>query len=113
MAVGVLVTSKAHTNFTSTLKESQSQEEFVKRLKALPRHAVDDHSQCDFHALVVCSCSSSKAREDIKCQGKTYKTRLRLDCKFHALHCKKAGVFSTLNHLHTFSVQAHCIMRSV
>ena len=77
--------SKAHTNFTSTLKESQSQEKFVKRLKALPRHAVDDHSQCDFHALVICSCGSCKAGEDIKCQGKPYKTRLQLDCKFHAL----------------------------
>ena len=36
----------------------QSQEEFVKRVKALPRHAVDDHSQCDYHPLVVCSCGA-------------------------------------------------------
>ena len=33
--------SKAHTNFTSILIEAQSQEEFVRRVKALPRHAVD------------------------------------------------------------------------
>ena len=31
--------SKAHTNFTSILMEAQSQEEFVKRLEALPKHA--------------------------------------------------------------------------
>ena len=37
--------SKAHTNFTSILIEAQSQDEFVRRVKALPRHAVDDHSQ--------------------------------------------------------------------
>ena len=27
----------------------------MRRVKALPRHAVDDHSQCDYHPLVVCS----------------------------------------------------------
>ena len=35
--------SKAHTNFTSILMEAQSQEEFVKRLEALPKHARDIH----------------------------------------------------------------------
>ena len=35
--------SKAHTNFTSILMEAQSQEEFVKRLEALPKHACDEH----------------------------------------------------------------------
>ena len=49
--------SKAHTNFTSILIEAQSQEEFVRRVKALPRHAVDDHSQCDYH-LVACEPDS-------------------------------------------------------
>ena len=47
---GCLTDTKAHTNFTSI---AQSQDEFVRRLKALPRHAVDDHSQCDYHPLVV------------------------------------------------------------
>ena len=49
---GCLSDTKAHTNFT------QSQDEFVRRVKALPRHAVDDHSQCDYHPLVVCSCGA-------------------------------------------------------
>ena len=74
--------SKAHTNLTSILIEAQSQEEVVRRVKALPRHAVDDHSQCDYHPLVVCSCG---ACDQIVCQGKPYKTKFRLDCKFHAL----------------------------
>ena len=59
--------SKAHTNFTSILIEAQSQDEFVRRVKALPRHAVDDHSQCDYHPLVVCSCEN---KDQISCQGK-------------------------------------------
>ena len=35
--------SKAHTNFTSILMEAQSQEEFVRRIQALPKHARDIH----------------------------------------------------------------------
>ena len=35
--------SKAHTNFTSILIEVKSQEEFVRRLTALPKHARDVH----------------------------------------------------------------------
>ena len=77
--------SKAHTNFTSILIEAQSQDEFVRRVKALPRHAVDDHSQCDYHPLVVCSCGACENKDQISCQGKPYKTKFRLDCKFHAL----------------------------
>ena len=59
----------------SILIEAQSQDEFVRRVKALPRHAVDDHSQCDYHPLVVCSCG---AKDLIACQEKR-------DCKLHAL----------------------------
>ncbi len=77
--------AKAHTNFTSILIAAQSQEEYVKHVKALPRHAVDDHSQCDYHPLVTCSCGACKNKEPIECTGKAYKTRFRLDCKFHAL----------------------------
>ena len=71
--------SKAHTNFTYI---AQSQEEFVRHVKVLPRHAVDDHSQCDYHPLVVCSCGACEYKDQIVCQGKPYKT---LYCKFHAL----------------------------
>ena len=59
--------SKAHTNFTSI---AQPQDEFVRRVKALPRHAVDDHSQCDYHPLVVCSCGACENKDQISCQGK-------------------------------------------
>ena len=64
--------SKAHTNFTSILIEAQSQDEFVRCVKALPRHAVDDHSQCDYHPLVVCSCGACENKDQISCQGKPY-----------------------------------------
>ena len=72
-------------SFTSILIEAQSQDEFVRRLKALPRHAVDDHSQCDYHPLVVCSCGACENNDQIACEGKAYKTKFRLDCNFHAL----------------------------
>ena len=39
--------------------EAQSQDEFVRRVRALPRHAVDDHSQCP---LVVCSVMHVRTR---------------------------------------------------
>lgn len=54
----------------------------MKCVKAIPRHAVDDHSQCNFHPLVTCSCGACMSNETIECEGKAYKTRLRLDCKF-------------------------------
>ena len=67
---GCLSDTKAHTNFTSILIEAQSQDEFVRRVKALPRHAVDDHPQCDYHPLVVCSCGACENKDQISCQGK-------------------------------------------
>ena len=65
MDVGVLVIPK-HTFLL---------DEFVRRVKALPRHAVDDHSQCDYHPLVVCSCGACENKDQITCQVKAC-----LDC---------------------------------
>ena len=42
----------------------------MKRVKALSRHAVDDHLQCDYYPLVVCSCGACKNKEAIECEGK-------------------------------------------
>ena len=68
--------SKAHTNF-------------VKRLEALPKHARDIHEweggRCDFHPLRVCTCKNCSDKEQIECEGKPYKTKMKLDCEFHAL----------------------------
>ena len=59
--------AKAHTNFTSILMECKSQEEFVRRITALPKHARDEHvwegGRCDFHPL----------------------SRAKLSCPFHSL----------------------------
>ena len=80
--------SKAHTNFTSILMEVKSQEEFVRQLTALPKHAPDVHEweggRCDYHPLRVCMCNKCPIKE-IKCAGKLYQTRLKLDCEIHAL----------------------------
>ena len=81
--------SKAHTNFSSILMEAQSQEEFVKCLQALPKHARDIHEweggRCNFHPLYVCTCKKCGDKEKIECGGKPFKTRMKLDCEFHAL----------------------------
>ena len=42
-------------------------------------------TQCDYHPLVVCSCGACRNKEAIECKGKAYKTRFRLDCRFHTL----------------------------
>ena len=81
--------SRAHTNFTSILMAAQSKEEFVKRLEALPKHARDVHEweggRCEFHPLRVCTCKKCGDSGEIQCEGKAYKTRVKLDCEFHAL----------------------------
>ena len=87
------IIAKAHTNFTSIPMEAQSQEEFVHCL-ALPKHACDVHEweggRCDFHPLRVCTCQQTKR---ITCEGQPYKTRMKLDCEFHAqvyeIECKE------------------------
>ena len=97
--------AKAHTNFTSILMKAQSQEEFVRRLKALPYHARDIHEweggKCDFHPLRVCTCK--KCDKEVKCEGKPYVTRMKLDCEFHALLyeiecCERAELANRLVH---------------
>ena len=72
--VAVLVTPLYPKHTPISLLEAQSQDEFVRRVKALPRHAVDDHSQCDYHPLVVWSCGACENKDQIACQGKPYKT---------------------------------------
>ena len=80
---------KAHTNFTSILMESQSQGEFVRRVTALSKHAQDIHEwkggKCNFHPLCLCTCGTCENKDQIICEGKPYKTRMKLECKFHAL----------------------------
>ena len=69
--------------------EAQSQEEFVRHLMALPKHARDEHQwdgrQCDFHPLYTCTCGTCENTHQLPCKGKKYETRVELTCKFHAL----------------------------
>ena len=50
---------RARNNFSLILSLSESAEEFSNKLKALPRHARDEHEwdegKCDFHSSKVCS----------------------------------------------------------
>ena len=66
--VAVLVTPLYPKHTPISLLEAQSQDEFVRSVKALPRHAVDNHSQCDYHPLVVCSCGACENKDQITCQ---------------------------------------------
>ena len=92
--------SKAHTNFTSILMEAQSQEEFVRRLEALPKHARDVHEweggRCDFHPLRVCTCQKCSNQEEIKCEGKPYQTRISWIVNF-MLCCMRLSAWRELH----------------
>ena len=37
------------------------------------------------YPLRVCICKKCGDKEQIECEGKPYKTRMKLDCDFHAL----------------------------
>ena len=64
--------NRARNNFSYTLTDSKSAEEFAKRLRVLPRHVRNEHEweevkkegteptreHCDFHPLEVCSCGN-------------------------------------------------------
>ena len=85
---------KARNNFSYILKQSQSAEEFAKRLRCLPRHARDEHEwvnkegtkeHCDFHPLKLCTCRKCKDVSNFQCSGKNYATRFKLACPFHSL----------------------------
>ena len=80
---------RARNNFSFILSESQSPEEFSTRLRALPKHARDQHEwvggQCDFHPLKVCSCKKCGDRENFECEGKNYHTKHILSCPLHSL----------------------------
>ena len=56
--------------------ECESQEEFVRRITALPKHARDEHEweggRCDFHPLKVCTRKKCEDKESIECEGKPY-----------------------------------------
>ena len=80
---------RARNNFSLILSTSGSAEEFAAKVKALPRHARDEHTwdggMCDFHSSRVCSCGKCEDGEQLQCQGKDYHTRSPLSCPFHGL----------------------------
>ena len=80
---------RARNNLSLILSMSESAEEFADKVKALPRHARDEHTwdggMCDFHSSHICSCGNCEDNEQLQCQGKDYHTRCPLSCPFHAL----------------------------
>ena len=70
---------KARNYFSLILSRSESAEEFATKMRALARHARDEHEWdsggCDFHQLQLCSCDECEDGEDLKCEGKDYHSR--------------------------------------
>ena len=79
---------RARNNFSLILSRSETAEEFSAKMKALARHARDEHEwddgQCDFHQIRVCSCKQCDG-DDLRCKGRDYHTRCALTCPFHSL----------------------------
>ena len=112
LSVGFI--GKAHTDFSSILMECQSQEEFTRRISALPNHARDEHEwdggRCDFHPLRVCTCEQCENKAEIKCVGMPYQTKIKLSCPFHALayeiECKERASQGAPERGHSNAVEA-------
>ena len=79
----------ARNNFSLILSQSESAEQFMTKMRALARHARDEHEwddgRCDFHPLRVCCCNECDDGDDLKCEGKDYHTRCALTYPFHSL----------------------------
>ena len=76
------------------ISTSDSEEEFARRVRTLYHHAIDEHEwkdddgedcSCDFHQLTVCSCGKCPDKSKHDCEGKKYKTRVKLECPFHKM----------------------------
>ena len=98
---------RARINFSLILSKSQSAEEFAAKMRALARHASDEHEwdggRCDFHLPRVCSCNLCDDEENLQCEGKDYHTRCLLSCPIHSLayevEChERAQMFEQLIH---------------
>ena len=54
----------------------------------LSHHVCDEHKwdggQCDIHSLRECSCGEC-VDGNLNCNGREYKTRLKLSCPYHTL----------------------------
>ena len=65
-------------------------EAFAQKMRILGKyHARGIHTwadgKCDFHPLLVCSCGNCENEEELKCEGKEYKSQKVLTCELHSL----------------------------
>ena len=91
---------------------------FAERMRNLPHHARDEHiwegGQCDFHPTTLCSCG--QCDDDVKCEGKPYRTKNVLSCPYHSLayqiECEKRAklasevIHPVLGRGHTNQIEA-------
>ena len=71
--------------FSHIISTSDSSKSCAKRIRSLYKHATNDHSDCDFHSLVVCTCGNCPDKDNITCKGRPYCSRYQLTCNFHKL----------------------------
>lgn len=77
--------TSARINFRSALIQSGNcPETFRKRMLTLPHHARDDHSQCEFHRTLLCSCGKCGGKV-MDCSGRDYHTKHPITCPMHSL----------------------------
>ena len=77
----------ARAKYIAALKDAGTDpDKFSTRLSMLYHHAMNKHEwdggRCDFHEHIVCSCGKCE-EDDVKCQGKPYRTTHILTCPFH------------------------------
>ena len=83
----------ARVNHFCCLQQCTDPQEYryARRMRALGKyhcqdiHKWGDGEVCGFHPNLVCSCGSCGEDEDLKCDGKPYKTKNILTCEYHQL----------------------------
>ena len=83
--------TNARVNHFCCLQQCNDPQEYARRMRALGRyhcrdiHEWGDGEVCGFHPNLVCSCGKCDEDEEIKCDGKPYKTKNILSCEHHQL----------------------------
>ena len=85
--------TNARINHFCCLQQCNNPEEYFRRIRALGEYHVrdihewgdDEVETCGFHESRLCSCNNCGEDEELKCDGKPYKTKTPLTCDYHWL----------------------------
>lgn len=117
--------TSARINHFCCLQQCDDPQEYARRMRALGEyHCRDIHEwgvkethECRFHETTLCSCKNCGEDEELKCQGKPYKTKMPLTCEFHwlayRLECERLAedaenvIHPTMGRGHSNLCEAH------